>query len=250
MNENMKKFYSMEQNDRKATITIYGDITSWPWLSSDVSAYLLSKQIEGLDVDEIDVHISSYGGEVSEGWAIHNTLKHHKAKVHTFADGFVCSIASVIFMAGDVRTMAKASLLMIHQPSGSCRGTAEEMRKEAETLDTIGQMSAGVYQNHVNIAADELKEMLDNETWITPDDAVEMGFATDIEEGKTAAVASQSAFESMARRLTQEQTAAVTLDAIEGVVMKCLQKTAAPEQKPEPEPADPAVHLKKFLNAL
>ena len=98
----MKKYYSMDlnQDSREASVQIYGDITSWPWMESDVSAYLLSKQIAALDVDTIHVYLNSYGGEVAEGWAIYNALRRHPAQIHTYADGFVCSIASVIFMAG------------------------------------------------------------------------------------------------------------------------------------------------------
>lgn len=242
----MRRYYSMEQNERKATVTIYGDITSWPWLNSDVSAYLLSKQIEGLDVDEIDVFINSYGGEVAEGWAIYNALKRHKAKVHTYVDGFACSIASVIFMAGDIRTMSETSLLMIHQPSIRLNGTAEKLRKEAEVLDTIGELSAAAYKNHVNITDEELKSMLDNETWIAPAKAVTMGFATDVEQGQKTNVASQSAFTSVAERLTQKQdTAGVSLETIESVMRKCLKEVTA-----EKEPAEEkAVDLKKFFEA-
>ena len=103
----IKRYYSLETEGEKADLYIYGDITSWPWLQSDVSAYLLSKKLEELkDVSEIDVYINSYGGEVAEGLAIYNALKRHKAKVVTHCDGFACSISSVIFMAGDERVMS------------------------------------------------------------------------------------------------------------------------------------------------
>lgn len=200
-----KKFYSLEQTDRTAHISIYGDITSMPWLDSDVSAYRLSQQIERIDADEINVYLNSYGGEVSEGWAIYNALVRHKANVHTFADGFACSIASVIFMAGQQRTMSPASLLMIHQPSCGVHGTAEQLRKEADTLDTIGELSAAVYRQHVTLSEDELKAMLDLETWLAPAQAVQYGFATDLEQESTAAV-TQSARDSVLARLTRPQT--------------------------------------------
>ena len=124
----MKKYYSLyqEEGSREASINIYGDITSWEWLESDVSSYTLSKEIEGLDVDNLHVYINSYGGEVAEGLAIYNSLKRHKAKVTTHDDGFAASIASVIFMAGDERIMSNASLLFIHNAwtyTGECQRT-------------------------------------------------------------------------------------------------------------------------------
>lgn len=135
---------------------------------------------------------------------------------------------------------------MIHQPSGGLYGTAEDLRKEAEVLDTIGKLSADAYKNHVNITDEELKSMLDNETWIAPAEAVTMGFATDVEQGQETNVASQSAFSSVAERLTQKQDAAgVSLEAIESVMRKCLKEVTA-----EKEPAEEkAVDLKKFFKA-
>ena len=109
-----KKYYSLVQENNEATINIYGDITSWEWFESDVSSYTLSKELEVIEADTIHVYINSYGGEVAEGLAIYNALKRHKAKIITHTDGFACSIASVIFMAGDERIMSTASLLMIH----------------------------------------------------------------------------------------------------------------------------------------
>lgn len=173
-----KMYYNLTVNNREATIDIYGDITSWPWLESDVSAYNLSQEINELDVDVIDVHINSYGGEVAEGLAIYNRLRQNKAMVRTYCDGFACSIASIIFMAGDQRIMMDSSLLMIHYPWTWVSGNAEDMRKEAEDLDKIGNASITAYMNRVNINEDELREMMENETWISPQEALDMGFAT------------------------------------------------------------------------
>lgn len=185
----MKKYYSLTVENQEATVQIYGDITSGPWLESDVSSYILSKEIENLDVDIIHVYINSYGGEVSEGIAIYNTLKRHKAKIKTYCDGMACSIASVIFMAGDERIMADASLLMIHNPWVMVKGDANALRKEAEDLDTIAQMSIKAYLSKITIEEAELRTMMDEETWITPEDALEKGFATEIvaydQSGKT-----------------------------------------------------------------
>lgn len=189
-----KKYYNLETEGTKAALYIYGDITSWPWLESDVSSYNLSKQLEQLgDVDEIDVYINSYGGEVAEGLAIYNALKRHKAKVTTWCDGFACSIASVIFMAGDTRIMSNASLLMIHNAWTRVSGNANELRKQADDLDTITQASINAYMEKVNISEEELKELLDEEKWILPQEALEKGFATMIYGVDTGSMPSQSA---------------------------------------------------------
>lgn len=177
----IKRYYSLETEGEKADLYIYGDITSWPWLESDVSAYLLSKKLEELkDVSEINVYINSYGGEVAEGLAIYNALKRHKAKVVTHCDGFACSISSVIFMAGNERVMSNTSTLMIHNAWSRVSGNANDFRKEADDLEKITQLSINAYMSQVSIPEEELKIMMDEETWLMPQEALEYGFATSI----------------------------------------------------------------------
>ena len=118
-----KVFYQITRDDdtRTADINIYGDITgsaeiirSWIGDDGSVSARDIKSEIDGLDVDTINVYINSYGGEVAEALAIYSALQRHKAQVHTYCDGFACSAATIIFCAGDVRTMGSIALMMIH----------------------------------------------------------------------------------------------------------------------------------------
>lgn len=227
----MKKYYQLVKKEeaREAEISIYGDITSWPWLESDVSAYSLSREIAALDVDSINVYINSYGGEVAEGLAIYNALRRHKAKVKTVCDGFACSIASVIFMAGDERVMNSASLLMVHNAWTHTEGNAEALRKEANDLDTITQATVAAYLERVSISEDKVHELMDGETWLKPTDAMEMGFATSV-VSTTAMNANQSARKLVFARLTER-----TVEAVLPI---------------EPMPASEEKTVKTFLDAL
>lgn len=200
-----KKYFQLTQNNNEVDIQIYGDITSWEWFDSDVSSYTLSKQIEGLECDQINVYINSYGGEVAEGLAIYNQLKRHKAKVKTVCDGFACSAASVIFMAGDERVMSTASLLMIHNAWTYASGNAKELRKQADDLDTITQASINAYMQEVNITEEELRQMLDNETWISPQEAIEKGFITSIVNEREAEQVSQSVKKSLIKMIVNSK---------------------------------------------
>lgn len=207
----MNKYYSLVKNKSKqeANLTIFGDITSFPFCENDVSSYNLSKQLQQLtDVKTINVHINSYGGEVAEGLAIYNSLKNHKAKVKTYCDGFACSIASVIFMAGDERVMSNASLLMIHNAWTLAQGNANELRKQADDLDKITQASVNAYMNHVSISESELKDLLNNESWLDCNEALTKGFATKITESKDSDKASQSVKQSLIKMIlaNQEET--------------------------------------------
>lgn len=183
-----RQYYSLVTVGETATLNIYGDITSWPWLENDVSAYNLSKQLEELQgVSQLDVYINSYGGEVAEGLAIYNALKRkgQSCKVTTYCDGFACSIASVIFMAGTERKMSNASLLMIHNAWTSGTGNAADFRKLADDMDIITSASVEAYKEKASISEKKIRALMDAETWITAKDAVKYGFATEIIEEKT-----------------------------------------------------------------
>lgn len=202
-----KKYYSLAVNEEKseANIYIYGDITSWEWFDNDVSSYTLARQLEDLDVNNINVYINSYGGEVGEGLAIYNSLKRHKAKIKTYCDGFACSIASVIFMAGDERIMSNASLLMVHNAWTWASGNANDFRKQADDLDAITQASINAYMENVNITEEEVKAMLDNETWLSYQNALEYGFATSVVNENNNNKASQSVKKSLQRIILDNQ---------------------------------------------
>jgi len=245
------KYYALETSGKEADIYIFGDITSWEWFENDVSSYTLSKELQALDpdIELINVHINSYGGEVAEGLAIHNMLRNHKAKVRTYCDGFACSIASVIFMAGDERIMSNASLLFIHNAWTCACGNANDFRKQADDLDKITQASIEAYKSHVSITEDELKELLDAETWLLPADALEMGFATSIVgetvTEKAAASARKVLFSLVknARPIANPEPVAGPNQTAEPTPQR------APEPDPEPEPPKENKPL-KFLSAL
>ncbi len=192
----MKKYFMLgkDKATKSATLNIFGEITSVPEIESDVSSHNLSTQLAQLtDVDQIDVYINSYGGEVAEGLAIYNALRRHKANITTHCEGFACSIASVIFMAGDKRVMNESSLLMIHNAWDIVAGNAEELRKQADDLEKINQAATEAYKAHSTLKEDEIKALMDDETWILPEEALSYGFATSIdrtEKGK----ANQNAF--------------------------------------------------------
>jgi len=188
VNEKPQKFYSMEVRGREADIYIFGYILTPDWVAfermlgddASRSGYDIMSEIRALDVDVINVHINSYGGHVSEGLAIHNVLVEHKAKICTIDDGFACSAASVVFMAGTIRIMHAASLLMIHNAWGGVEGNADQLRKYADALEAMSRTAAEAYKAKINISDEELDKLLKNESWITPTDALQWGFATEI----------------------------------------------------------------------
>lgn len=242
-----QRYYQMDQTADAADIVIFGDITSWPWMESDVSSWNLSKQLMVLPdtVSNINVHINSYGGEVAEGLAIYNALRAHPANVTTYCEGFACSIASVIFMAGDKRVMDEASLLMIHNASGGVWGTADEMRKSADDMDTVTNQSKKIYLAASDLSEDDLKSMMNAETFLEAQDALAHGFATEVRpidgNGMT-----QDARKTVAQRLSGKQEAIANLnvhidsDEVAAKVYEMLKENQPSAMEKEPADADPA----------
>lgn len=179
----MKKFYQLtSQDEQNAELYIYGDITSYKWFEDDVVAYDLAKELIDLNGKNLKVRINSYGGEVAQGLAIYNLLKDYKGRVTTVCDGVACSAASVIFMAGTQRLMPRSSLLFIHNAWTYASGNADELRKQAEELEKITQPSVEIYKSVSSLDESEIKKMMDEETWITADEAMSYGFATQVVE--------------------------------------------------------------------
>lgn len=182
--KNKQYFQFKKQSDSKGEIYIYGDIVSEEWFDNDVSAPNFIKSLDELEnVSEIDVHINSAGGNVFEGHAIYNMLKMHKAKINIYIDALAASIASVIAMSGDTIFMHKNSFLMIHNSWIMTVGNAKELRETAELLEKTDKASNTAYLDKAtNLSEEELNQMLEAETWLNADEALEKGFIDEILE--------------------------------------------------------------------
>lgn len=196
-----------------ARMTIYGDITSGDWLSLLMGEGGEGTTTKALDVAQaiadlpeacrtVEVHINSYGGEVAEGVAIYNALRASRREVVTVCDGFACSIASVIFMAGSRRVMRPASVLMLHDPWNRVQGNATQLRKAADDLDTIAELSKTAYLTGTKMDADELDEVMSAETWVRPEQAMEWGLATEVTDPAEGERPEQSVGEAVMAALT------------------------------------------------
>lgn len=237
----MQKYYSLETEKDVADLYIFGDITTWPWDEKDRDAYGIVKELREVEANTINVHINSYGGDVSEGLAIYNTLKNHKAQIVTICDGFACSAASVIFMAGDIRIMNEASLLMIHNPWTCACGNAEDFRKRAEDLDKIAQASVNAYMSKVNVSEEEIKKLLNDETWITAQEGLNMGFATVVAVPEDGSGVSQSAFEIIRNKMIAEPAikteSVLDMDALADKIVQKMEQKKKETEKPIKESA-------------
>lgn len=247
MSKDKRYFQLVQETEDTADLYIFGDICKWAWEEDgDANGMTIVKKLRALNVKNINVHINSYGGDVSEGLAIYNVLRESAAHINTICDGFACSAASVVFMAGDKRIMSPASLLMIHNAWTYAYGNAAELRKSADDLDTITQASVEAYKKVATISEEEIKSLMDAETWILPADAVAYGFATDIDDDdEEDDEPKQSAFGLISQRLRMPVAAEGVLEEKNGIDQEALAdaiaervsaKLAAREETKTPEP--------------
>lgn len=114
-----------------------------------------------------------------EGTAIYNQLKRHPARKTVYVDGFACSIASVIAMAGDEVVMPRNALMMVHNMWMSVCGNAAELRKAADDLDKINEAGRAAYLQKAGdkLTAEAITQLEDGETWLTAEECIRYGLA-------------------------------------------------------------------------
>jgi ATP-dependent Clp endopeptidase proteolytic subunit ClpP len=178
----MKKWFEIKNKAEKAEIWVYEQIGVDWWTGDGMTAKAFQKELAGINASQIDLHINSPGGEVFDGITIYNLLKQHKATVTTYIDGLAASIASVVALAGDTIIMAENALMMIHNPWGMAMGDSADMRKMADELDIVSGSIAKAYISKTGKNESDIVDMMDAETWMTADEALEMGFIDQITE--------------------------------------------------------------------
>lgn len=212
----------INQQAREMDVYIYGDITEYPWPElGEASAASIADQIRAADVDIINVHVDSYGGSVKEGWGIYNALISHKARVRSYADGFVASAAMYPYLAGDERHAGPLSAFFLHQVITGADGYADDLRKAAAEADALTDIGIQAFVARAGMTEDKVRELMEAETWLTADQAKDYGIVTVRDEDAPAQRRTQAARESainkiFAREATpkQKQTLWATLSKI------------------------------------
>lgn len=166
-------------------ITLYGDISDTSWWGDEITPKQFKDDLESLgDISELEINLNSGGGDVFAGYTIYNILKRHKAHKTVYIDGLAASIASLIAMAGDEIIMPQNSMMMIHNAWTIAMGNATDLRDMAEQLDKVDGLLVDTYAQRTGLDRDEIADMMANETWLTGKEAVDKGFATQLEDGK------------------------------------------------------------------
>lgn len=210
----MKRLSKIRAQGDTATVLIYEDIGES--FFGGLGAKEFVKQLQALgDVKTINVRINSDGGSVFDGVAIYNALKDHPATINVTVDGIAASIASVIAMAGDTVKMQPTASLMIHNAHCLTAGDCNSLRETADVLEMVnGQMRKAYMRSRRS--DDQIKAIMDAETWYSADQAVAAGWADGIVEKPLKMAASLAGFdvkafknapESLKVRVNAENTA-------------------------------------------
>mgnify|MGYP003108777515 FL=1 len=174
----MNKWYSIENKaDNSVEISIYDEIGDF-----GTSAKEFIEEVKSVGDGDITLRINSVGGSVFDGLAIYNTLRSHSGFVNIKIEGLAASISTVIAMAGDSIEMSENGFFMIHNPFGKSAGEAGDMRKTADLLDKIKDEIMEIYSKRTNLTFGELSDMMDKETWLSSQEAMDMGFVDKITE--------------------------------------------------------------------
>ncbi|EKS6155821.1 Clp protease ClpP [Salmonella enterica] len=162
--------------DNEADIYIYDEIGYW-----GVTARQFVNDLKALgDITHINLHINSPGGDVFDGIAIFNALKHHGAAITVHIDGLAASMASVIAMVGNPVIMPENTMMMIHKPWGFAGGDANDMRDYADLLDKVESVLIPAYVEKTGKTTEEIAAMLDDETWMDGKECLAHGFADQV----------------------------------------------------------------------
>ena len=129
---------------------------------------------------DITVWINSPGGDCIAAAQIYNMLMEYKGNVTVKIDGIAASAASVIAMAGTKVCVSPVSMMMIHNPMTVAMGNTGEMQKAIEMLDEVKESIINAYEIKTGISRAKISHLMDAETWMDANSAVEMGFADEI----------------------------------------------------------------------
>jgi len=186
-----RRWFSVKADGDNAELAIFDEIGAWGVTVAD-----FKKELDAIKgAKEITLYLNSVGGDVFAAKAIYSLLAPMKDRITVRTLGLAASAAASIALVGKTHIMSEGAYFMIHNAWTIALGNAAELRKTAGLLDAIDSDNAALYQARSNKTIDEVKAMMAEETWLTAEEAVAMGFADEVEEAEQiAALADLSKF--------------------------------------------------------
>jgi len=224
------------QGSDSLELDLYEGIGADPLFGGGISAQsVLDTLSASPKAKKIRVRINSGGGIVTEGLAIYNILKNHTAEVTCQVDGLAGSIASVIAMSGRLE-MPATSYLMIHNPYGWIEGGSDELRHQADVLDSMREMMLDIYCAKCGRSREFIGSLMNEEKWMTGTEALAYGFADSLIQSPNAKLAAHfdlSMFRNVPRSIdAQARASTVTAGEIKDLVRAAIDEIDKEEQRP------------------
>ena len=181
----MKKFWNWTKDEESGVRTLYldGTIAEESWFDDDVTPKAFKEELTSGE-GNIVIWINSPGGDCVAASQIYAMLMDYKGDVTVKIDGIAASAASVIAMAGTKVLMAPTALMMIHNPLTVAIGDSEEMQKAIAMLSEVKESIINAYEIKTGQSRAKLSHLMDAETWMNANKAIEYGFADGILEDK------------------------------------------------------------------
>ena len=235
------KWYAFKPSNEigEVELSIYDEIGSF-----GVGAKEFIADLKKYKDQHVHVRINSPGGEIVQGTAIFNALKRHTAGVTVHIDALAASMASVIAMAGNPVFMSDNALLMIHNPWTIAAGESDDLRKQADLLDTMKSNLVRAYTTKSGLPEEDVRSMMDAETWMGATEAAALGFIDAIEDGIPAAASvreMRSRFDTFAKRMNVIEDSVVAEAEVSAPVVEVVEETpvvveaeVVPAVEPEP----------------
>lgn len=179
----MKKFWNWVRDENSGTRTLYldGVIAEESWFDDDITPKAFKSELTA-DAGDIVIWLNSPGGDCIAASQIYAMLMDYKGKVTVKIDGIAASAASVIAMAGTTVLMAPTALMMVHNPLTVAIGDSEEMQKAIAMLSEVKESIINAYEIKTGQSRAKLSHLMDAETWLNANKAIELGFADKILE--------------------------------------------------------------------
>ena len=187
--KNSKKFWNWLEVKNEAdeleerVLEINGEIASESWFDDDVTPKLFKDELLS-GSGPITIWLNSPGGDCIAASQIYTMLMDYTGEVTIKIDGIAASAASVIAMAGTKVLMAPTALMMIHNPMTMAWGDKSEMTKAIEMLDEVKESIVNAYEIKTSLTRAKISHLMDAETWMNANKAIELGFADGILEDK------------------------------------------------------------------